>query len=47
MTDGAIEIVLPGDRRVIVGKSVDAIALRRVLSILEERAVCRSSQSEG
>ena len=45
--DGAIEIVLSGNRRVIVGKSVDAIALRRVLCILEDRPVCRSSQSEG
>ena len=35
--DGAIEIVLSGNRRVIVGKSVDAIALKRVLSILEDR----------
>jgi hypothetical protein len=37
MRDGAIEIVLCGNRRVIVGKSVDAIALKRVLSILEDR----------
>jgi hypothetical protein len=29
--------VLSGNRRVIVGKSVDAIALKRVLSILEDR----------
>ena len=35
--DGAIEIVLPGDRRVIVGKSVDVVALKRVLCILEGR----------
>ena len=35
--DGAIEIVLCGNRRVIVGKSVDAIALKRVLSVLEDR----------
>ena len=35
--DGVIEIVLSGNRRVIVGKSVDAITLKRVLSILEDR----------
>jgi transposase len=40
--DSAIEIVLPGNRRVIVGKSVDAIALKRVLCILEDRPVSRS-----
>jgi transposase len=37
MRDGAIEIVLSGNRRVIVGKSVDVGALKRVLSILEDR----------
>ncbi len=45
--DGAIEIVLSGNRRVIVGKSVDAIALKRVLSLLEDRPVRHSSQSDG
>ena len=45
--DDAIEIVLSGNRRVIVGKSVDAIALKRVLSILEDRPVRHSSQSDG
>ena len=35
--DGAIEIVLPGDRRVIVGNGVDVVALKRVLCILEDR----------
>lgn len=35
--DCAIEIVLSDNRRVIVGKSVDASALKRVLSILEDR----------
>jgi transposase len=37
MRDGAIEIVLCGNRRIIVGRGVDAIALKRVLCILEDR----------
>jgi transposase len=47
MREGAIEIVLSGNCRVIVGKNVDAVALRRVLCILEDRPVRRSLQSEG
>jgi hypothetical protein len=35
--DGAIEIVLSGGRRVIVGKSADMAALREVIAILEAR----------
>ena len=35
--DGAIEIVLAGKRRVIVGKNADAATLRRVIAVLEER----------
>ena len=35
--DRAIEIVLAGGHRVIVGKHVDPVALKRVLSILQER----------
>ena len=34
---GRIEIVLPGGSRVIVGNDVDAVALRRVLDVLERR----------
>jgi transposase len=44
---GSIEIVLGSGRRVIVGKDVDANTLKRVLAILEDQPVCRSSQSEG
>jgi transposase len=44
---GAIEIVLAGGQRVIVGKDVDAAALGRILDVLERRAVGRSLQSEG
>ena len=35
--DGKIEIVLGGDRRVIVGKDVDTVALRRIVDVLERR----------
>jgi len=35
--DGTIEIVLTGDRRVIVGKNADMATLRRVIAVLEER----------
>ena len=35
--DGTIEIVLTGDRRVIVGKNADTASLRRVIAVLEER----------
>src|ERR1700690_1519102 len=35
--EGAIEIVLTGDRRVIVGKNADTATLRRVIAVLEER----------
>lgn len=35
--DGSIEIVLVGGRRVIVGKDVDVIALKRVIEALEGR----------
>jgi hypothetical protein len=34
--DGAIEIVLAGKRRVIVGKNADTATLRRVIAVLEE-----------
>ena len=34
---GRIEIVLPGDRRVIVDRSVDGPALARVIAVLERR----------
>ena len=34
---GGIEIVLAGGRRVIVGRNVDAAALRQVIAILEGR----------
>ena len=34
---GRIEIVLPGDRRVIVDRAVDASALARVIAVLERR----------
>jgi len=34
---GAIEIVLAGNRRVIVGKNADTATLRRVIAVLEER----------
>ena len=34
---GRIEIVLPGDRRVIVDRSVDGSALARVIAVLERR----------
>ena len=34
---GRIEIVLPGDRRVIVERSVDGAALARVIAVLERR----------
>jgi transposase len=39
---GRMEIVLSGNRRVIVGTNVDAAALKRVLDVLEGRPVCRS-----
>jgi transposase len=42
-----IEIVLAGGLRLIVGKDVDTVALRRILDVLEERHVRRSSQSEA
>jgi transposase len=42
-----IEIDVGGGYRVHVGSSFDGQALRRVLDVLEQRAVCRSSQSEG
>lgn len=45
--DGAIEIVLSGGRRVIVGKHADMAVLRQVVAVLEGRPVDRSSQSEG
>ena len=34
---GRIEIVLPGERRVIVDRSVDGPALARVIAVLERR----------
>ena len=34
---GRIEIVLPGERRVIVDRSVDGAALARVIAVLERR----------
>ena len=34
---GRIEIVLPGDRRVIVDRAVDSSALARVIAVLERR----------
>ena len=34
---GRIEIVLPGERRVIVDRSVDSSALARVIAVLERR----------
>ena len=34
---GRIEIVLPGDRRVIVDRAVDGPALARVIAVLERR----------
>ena len=34
---GRIEIVLPGERRVIVDRSVDGSALARVIAVLERR----------
>lgn len=45
--DDKIEIVLGGGRRIIVGKDVDTAALRRIVEVLEERPVRRSSQSEA
>ena len=35
--DGTIEIVLDGNRRVIVGKKVDVVALKQVIEVLEGR----------
>ena len=34
---GRIEIVLPGERRVIVDRSVNGPALARVIAVLERR----------
>ena len=34
---GRMEIVLPGERRVIVDRSVDPSALARVIAVLERR----------
>ena len=42
-----IEIDVAGKYRVHVGSGFDEQALRRVLEVLERRAVGRSSQSEG
>ena len=36
-TTGRMEIVLPGDRRVIVDRAVDGAALSRVIAVLERR----------
>ena len=43
----AIEIVLAGGRRVIVGKDVDAASLGRILDVLERRPVGRSYGEGG
>jgi len=45
--DGKIEIVLGGDRRIIVGKDVDTAALRRIVDVHEERPVRRSPLGEA
>lgn len=45
--NGAIEIVLRGGRRVIVGKDADMAVLERILDLLERRPVCHSPESEG
>jgi transposase len=42
-----IEIILDGGRRIIVGKDVDAAALRRIVEVLEGRLVRCNSQSEA
>ena len=42
-----IEIVLDGGRRIIVGEDVDTTALRRIIDVLDRRAVGRSPQGEG
>ena len=34
---GRMEIVLAGDRRVIVDRTVDGLALSRVIAVLERR----------
>lgn len=45
--DGRMEIVVCGDRRVIVGRDVDPAALARVLEVLEGRPACPKPKGEG
>ena len=44
---GRMVIVLEGGNRVIVGNDVDAVALRRVIEVLDRRLVGRSPRGEG
>lgn len=45
--DGAIEVVLPGGRRVVVGTGADMTILKQVIAILEARPVRHSPQGDG
>ena len=45
--DGAIEIVLTGGRRVVVGTGADMTILKQVIAILEARPVRHSPQGDG